>query len=301
MKRFSGNRHFGVQARRRGVRSPMREIDVRLITEQVRDLCIQANIDLGEDVLQAFDRAIEKEESPVAVDILKELKENARIAKEEKVPICQDTGFAVVFVELGQDVHLVGGSLSEAIHEGVRRGYREGYLRKSICHPFTRTNTGDNTPAVIHTEMVPGDRIKITLAPKGAGSENMSRVVMLTPSEGVEGIKRFVIQRVKEAGSNPCPPTIVGVGIGGTMEQAALLAKKSLLRPLGSKNPSPELDQLESEMLAGINQLGIGPQGLGGRTTSLAVHVLMMPCHIASLPLAVNIQCHVQRHKETVI
>jgi len=279
----------------------MREIDVRLITEQVRDLCIQANIDLGEDVLQAFDRAIEKEESPVAVDILKELKENARIAKEEKVPICQDTGFAVVFIELGQDVHLVGGSLSEAIHEGVRRGYREGYLRKSICHPFTRTNSGDNTPAVIHTELVPGDRIKITLAPKGAGSENMSRVVMLTPSDGVEGIKRFVIQRVKESGSNPCPPTIVGVGIGGTMEQAALLAKKSLLRPLGSKNPSSELDQLESEMLAEINQLGIGPQGLGGRTTSLAVHVLMMPCHIASLPLAVNIQCHVQRHKETVI
>jgi fumarate hydratase subunit alpha len=279
----------------------MREIDVRLITEQVRDLCIQANIDLGEDVLQAFDRAIEKEESPVAVDILKELKENARIAKEEKVPICQDTGFAVVFVELGQDVHLMGGSLTEAIHEGVRCGYRDGYLRKSICHPFTRTNTGDNTPAVIHTEIVPGDRIKITLAPKGAGSENMSRVVMLTPSEGVEGIKRFVIQRVKEAGSNPCPPTIVGVGIGGTMEQAALLAKKSLLRPLGSRNPSSELDQLESEMLAGINQLGIGPQGLGGRTTSLAVHVLMMPCHIASLPLAVNIQCHVQRHKETVI
>jgi fumarate hydratase subunit alpha len=279
----------------------MREIDVRLITEQVRDLCIQANIDLGEDVLQAFDRAIEKEESPVAVDILKELKENARIAKEEKVPICQDTGFAVVFVELGQDVHLMGGSLTEAIHEGVRCGYRDGYLRKSICHPFTRTNTGDNTPAVIHTDLVPGDRIKITLAPKGAGSENMSRVVMLTPSEGIEGIKRFVIQRVKESGSNPCPPTIVGVGIGGTMEQAALLAKKSLLRPLGSRNPSPELDQLESEMLAGINQLGIGPQGLGGRTTSLAVHVLMMPCHIASLPLAVNIQCHVQRHKETVI
>ena len=279
----------------------MREIDVKLITEQVRDLCIQANIDLGEDVLQAFDRAIEKEESPVAVDILKELKENARIAKEEKVPICQDTGFAVVFIELGQDVHLVGGILAEAIHEGVRRGYREGYLRKSICHPFTRTNSGDNTPAVIHTELVPGDRIKITLAPKGAGSENMSRVVMLTPSDGVEGIKRFVIQRVKESGSNPCPPTIVGVGIGGTMEQAALLAKKSLLRPLGSRNPSPELDQLESEMLAGINQLGIGPQGLGGCTTSLAVHVLMMPCHIASLPLAVNIQCHVQRHKETVI
>jgi len=279
----------------------MREIDVKLITEKVRDLCIQANIDLGDDVLQAFDRAIEKEESPVAVDLLKELKENARIAKEEKVPICQDTGFAVVFVELGQDVHLMGGSLAEAIHEGVRRGYRDGYLRKSVCHPFTRANTGDNTPAVIHTDVVPGDRIKITLAPKGAGSENMSRVVMLTPSEGIEGIKRFVIQRVQESGSNPCPPTIVGIGIGGTMEQAALLAKKSLLRPLGSRNPNPELDQLESEMLAGINQLGIGPQGLGGRTTSLAVHILMMPCHIASLPLAVNIQCHVQRHKETVI
>ena len=279
----------------------MREIDVKLITEKVRDLCIQANIDLGDDVLQAFDRAIEKEESPVAVDLLKELKENARIAKEEKVPICQDTGFAVVFVELGQDVHLMGGSLTEAIHEGVRRGYRDGYLRKSVCHPFTRANTGDNTPAVIHTDVVPGDRIKITLAPKGAGSENMSRVVMLTPSEGIEGIKRFVIQRVQESGSNPCPPTIVGIGIGGTMEQAALLAKKSLLRPLGSRNPNPELDQLESEMLAGINQLGIGPQGLGGRTTSLAVHILMMPCHIASLPLAVNIQCHVQRHKETVI
>ena len=218
----------------------MREIDVKLITEKVRDLCIQANIDLGEDVFQAFDRAIEKEETPVGVDILKELKENARIAKEERVPICQDTGIAVVFVELGQDVHLMGGSVTESIHEGVRRGYRDGYLRKSMCHPFTRANTGDNTPAVIHVDVVPGDRIKITLAPKGGGSENMSRVTMLTPSEGVEGIKRFVIQRVQESGSNPCPPTIVGVGIGGTMEQAALLAKKSLLRPLGSKNSSPE-------------------------------------------------------------
>jgi fumarate hydratase subunit alpha len=247
----------------------MREIDVRLITEQVRDLCIQANIDLGEDVLQAFDRAIEKEESPVAVDILKELKENARIAKEEKVPICQDTGFAVVFIEVGQDVHLVGKP-SEAIHEGVRRGteratsevdlssvHSDEFRRQYACRDSYRVG--------------PGDRIKITLALKGAGSENMSRVVMLTPSDGVEGIKRFVIQRVKESGSNPCPPTIVGVGIGGTMEQAALLAKKSLLRPLGSKNPSSELDQLESEMLAQINQLGIGPQGLGGRTTSLAV------------------------------
>jgi len=279
----------------------MREIDVKLITEKLRDLCIQANTDLGEDVLRAFDRAIKQEESPVAIDILKELKENARIAKEEKVPICQDTGFAVVFVDLGQDVHLVGGNLKEAIAEGVRQGYRDGYLRKSVCHPFTRANTGDNTPAIIHTEVVQGDQIKITVAPKGAGSENMSRVVMLTPSEGIEGIKRFVVQRVKESGSNPCPPTIVGVGIGGTMEQAALLAKKSLLRPLGSSNPVPELDRLESEILTEINSLGIGPQGLGGRTTSLAVQILMMPCHIASLPLAVNIQCHVQRHKEAVI
>ena len=279
----------------------MREVNVKLITEKVRALCMEANTDLGEDVLQAFDRAIEKEESPLGIEILKELKENARIAKEERVPICQDTGFAVIFLELGQEVHLVGGGLREAIFEGVRQGYRDGFLRKSICHPFTRANTGDNTPAIIHTEIVPGEKVKITVAPKGGGSENMSRVVMLTPSDGVEGIKRFVVQRVKESGSNPCPPTIVGVGIGGTFEQAALLAKKSLLRPLGSKNLDPELDKLESEILHEINRLGIGPQGLGGRTTSLAVHILMIPCHIASFPLAVNIQCHAQRHKEAII
>lgn len=279
----------------------MREINVKVITDKVRALCMEANTDLGEDVIQAFDRAMEKEESPLGIEILKELKENARIAKEERVAICQDTGFAVVFLELGQDVHLVGGDLKQAIFEGVRQGYRDGYLRKSICHPFTRANTGDNTPAIIHTEIVPGEKVKITVAPKGGGSENMSRVVMLTPSDGVEGIKRFVVQRVKESGSNPCPPTIVGVGIGGTFEQAAFLAKKSLLRPLGSGNPDPELDQLESEILNKINQLGIGPQGLGGRTTSLAVHILMMPCHIASFPLAVNVQCHAQRHKEAII
>lgn len=279
----------------------MRELNVQLITEKVRELCMEANTDLGEDVLQVFDRAMEKEDSPLGVEILKELKENARIAREEKVPICQDTGFAVVFVELGQDVHLVGGNLNEAIHEGVRQGYQDGYLRKSLCHPFTRKNTGDNTPAIIHTEIVPGEKVKMTVAPKGGGSENMSRVVMLTPSDGIEGIRRYVVQRVRESGSNPCPPTIVGVGIGGTFEQAALLAKKSLLRTLGSKNPDPDLDKLESEMLKEINQLGIGPQGLGGRTTSLAVHILMMPCHIASFPLAVNIQCHAQRHKEAVI
>jgi fumarate hydratase subunit alpha len=279
----------------------MREINVKLITEKVRDLCMKANTDLGEDVLEAFNRAMEREESPLGLEILKELKENARIAKEENVPICQDTGFAVVFLELGQDVHLSGGNLTDAIQEGVRQGYRDGYLRKSICHPFTRANTGDNTPAIIHTEVVSGDKVKIMVAPKGGGSENMSRVTMLTPSDGVEGIKRFVVQRVKESGSNPCPPTIVGVGIGGTFEQAALLAKKSLLRSLGSRNPDPELDQLESEILTAINKLGIGPQGLGGRTTSLAVHILMMPCHIASFPLAVNIQCHAQRHKEAEI
>jgi fumarate hydratase subunit alpha len=279
----------------------MREIDVKLITETVRTLCMEANTDLGEDVLQVFDQAMQKEESSLGVEILRELKENARIAKDEKVAICQDTGFAVVFIELGQDVHLVGGGLKEAIFEGVRQGYRDGYLRKSICHPFTRANTGDNTPAIIHTEIVPGEQLKITVAPKGGGSENMSRVVMLTPSDGKEGIKRYVVQRVKESGSNPCPPTIVGVGIGGTFELAALLAKKSLLRPLGSKNEDPELNRLESEILEEINRLGIGPQGLGGRTTSLAVHILMMPCHIASFPLAVNIQCHAQRHKEAVI
>jgi len=279
----------------------MREIDVKLITEKVRNLCMEANTDLGDDMFQAFDRAMEKEESSMGLEILKELKENARIAKEEKVPICQDTGFAVVFVELGQDVHLIGGDLAEAINEGVRQGYRDGYLRKSICHPFTRANTGDNTPAIIHTEVVPGEKVKIIVAPKGGGSENMSRVAMLTPSDGIEGIKRFVVQRVKESGSNPCPPTIVGIGIGGTFEQAALLAKKSLLRSLGSKNPDSELEKLESEILTEINKLGIGPQGLGGRTTSLAVHILMMPCHIASFPLAVNIQCHAQRHKEALI
>lgn len=279
----------------------MREIDVRLITERVRELCIKANTELGDDVIEAFDRAMKKEESPLGLEILKELKENARIAKEEDVPICQDTGVAIVFIELGQDVHLVGGDMNEAIQEGVRQGYRDGYLRKSVCHPFTRSNTGDNTPAIIHTEIVPGERIKILVAPKGGGSENMSRLQMLTPSDGVEGIKKFVVQSIKESGSNPCPPTIVGVGIGGNFEQSALLAKKSLLRPLGSKNPNPELDQLERDILEEINKLGIGPQGLGGRTTSLAVHILMMPCHIASLPLAVNIQCHAHRHKEVVI
>jgi fumarate hydratase subunit alpha len=279
----------------------VREVDVGVITETVKRLCMDANFDLGQDVLDAFKRAKETEESPAGVEILEQLEENASIARQESVAICQDTGIAVVFVELGQDIHLVGGDLNSAINEGVRQGYREGYLRKSLCHPFTRVNTGDNTPAVVHVTIVPGEKLKLTVAPKGGGSENMSRVTMLTPAAGKEGIVEYVVQRVKESGSNPCPPTIVGIGIGGTFESAALLAKEALLRPIGSENPDSELASLEAEILERINKLGIGPQGLGGRTTSLAVHINMMPCHIASLPLAVNIQCHAQRHKEAVI
>jgi fumarate hydratase subunit alpha len=276
----------------------MKEINISQITTAIRDLCIKANTHLGEDVLEAFNKAIELEVSPTGKDILEKLVENARIAREEEIPICQDTGFAVVFVELGQEVHLVGGDLKEAINEGVRQGYQEGYLRKSICHPFTRKNTGDNTPAVIHLDIVPGERVRLIVAPKGGGSENMSQVTMLTPAVGMEGVKDFVVQRVKESGANPCPPIIVGVGIGGTFETAALLAKRALLRPLGSQNPNTELASLEAELYEEINALGIGPQGLGGRITSLAVHVAMMESHIASLPVAVNIQCHAARHKE---
>ncbi len=279
----------------------MREIDVNKVTEAVRELCIRANTQLGDDMLEALKRALDMEESPQGRDILEKLILNAQIAREESIPICQDTGFAVVFVELGQDVHIKGGSLVDAINEGVRRGYADGYLRKSICHPFTRQNTGDNTPAIVHVNLVPGDALRLVVAPKGGGSENMSRVTMLTPAAGIEGIKEFVVNRVRESGPNPCPPTIVGVGIGGTFEMAAILAKRSLLRELGSENRDPELRKLEEEWLAAINDLGIGPQGLGGRITSLAVHIEMMPCHIASLPVAVNIQCHAARHKETVI
>jgi fumarate hydratase subunit alpha len=276
----------------------MREIHVQNITEAIAALAIRANTELGQDVLDAFRHAIDTEESPTGKEILQRLIENAEIARDEKIPICQDTGMAVVFVELGQDVHIVGGSLQSAINDGVRQGYEKGYLRKSICHPFTRENTGDNTPAVIHFDIVLGDRFKLTLAPKGFGSENMSRVTMLAPSEGIEGIKNYVVNRVKEAGPNPCPPTVVGVGIGGTLERAAFLAKKALLRPLGSKNPDPDLARLEKDWLHEINCLGIGPQGLGGRTTSLGVHINAAPCHIASISLAVNIQCHASRHKE---
>ncbi len=279
----------------------MREISAQQVTEVVSRLFMEANTELGEDVLGAIEQAREKEESPTAREVLGELLENARIAKQEQVPMCQDTGLAVVFVELGQDVHVTGGYLYEAIQEGVRRGYKEGYLRKSACHPFSRINTGDNTPAIIHLDLVPGDRLRLLAVPKGGGSENMSRVMMLTPSVGKAGVMDYVVERVRESSSNPCPPVIVGVGIGGTFEKAAILAKKALLRPLGSANPDPELDQMEGELLKRINDLGIGPQGYGGRTTALGVFIEMVPCHIASLPVAVNLQCHASRHKEAVI
>jgi len=279
----------------------MRTINVSEITSAVKKLCIDANYYLEEDVINALKRGIEKEESPVGRAILKELLENAEIAKNEQVPMCQDTGFAVVFVDIGQDIHLEGGSISDAINEGVRQGYSEGYLRKSICDPFTRTNTKDNTPAIIHYNIVPGDKISITIAPKGGGSENMSRVVMLKPSDGKEGIMNYVVQRCREAGGNPCPPVVVGVGIGGTFETAALLAKKALLRSLGSKNPDVELAEMEEELLKRINAIGSGPMGLGGRIYALGVHIIKHPCHIASLPLAVNINCHAHRHKSIEI
>lgn len=279
----------------------MREVHTDEIIKAVRDLVIDANYNLGEDILSAFDRAIETDESPVAREVLKELKENVHIARSEQCPICQDTGLAVLFIELGQDVHIVGGDLKSAINEGVRKGYAEGYLRKSTCNPFSRKNVGDNTPAVIHIDIVPGDRIKIIAAPKGGGSENMSRVVMLSPSEGIEGIKNSVVNRVEESGPNPCPPTIVGVGIGGTFERSAILAKKALLRKIGERNPDPEIAMIEIEVLERINKLGIGPMGYGGNTTALDVFFEVEPCHIASLPLAINIQCHAARHKEVII
>lgn len=276
----------------------MRQITSKEITCAVRDLSIRANTELGDDVLETFRRAMKTETSPVGKEILERLIENATIAAKEKIPICQDTGMAVVFLEIGQDVHVVGGDLKEAVNEGVRQGYRDGYLRKSVCHPLTRINTGDNTPAVIHFDVVSGDRFKITVAPKGFGSENMSRVTMLSPAEGIEGAKRYVIDRVKTAGPNPCPPVIVGVGIGGTLEQVAFSAKKALLRQIGSVNPDPELASLEKDWLEEINKLGIGPQGLGGRTTALGVHMIALPCHIANISLGVNLQCHASRHKE---
>jgi fumarate hydratase subunit alpha len=279
----------------------LREVAVKEITQLVRDLFIDANLNLGEDVVTALQNAFEQEESPAGKEVLHELLENARIAKEEGMPICQDTGLGVVFCELGQEVNLTGGALSEAINAGVRLGSQAGYLRPSLCHCLTRKNTNDNTPVVIHLEIVPGDRVRIIVLPKGGGSENMSGVRMLAPAAGLEGVKEFVIRQVKDAGANPCPPIIIGVGIGGTVEKAALIAKKALLRPIGSTNTDPEITVIEADLLARINDLGIGPSGYGGRKTALAVHVAMIPCHLASLPVAVNLQCHAHRHKAGVI
>ncbi len=262
---------------------------------------MDANYNLEGDVLDALRIAIEKEESAVAKQILKELIENAKISKEEQMPLCQDCGIAVFFIELGQEVHVINGNIRDAVNEGVRQGYNDGYLRKSLCHPITRTNTGDNTPAVMHYDIVPGDKIKIIMAPKGGGSENMSRVIILTPAEGIDGIKNFVINRIKESGANPCPPTIVGIGIGGTLERSALLAKKALLRKIGMRNQDTALAKIESEIHEAVNSLGIGPMGYGGSTTCLDVFLEMEPCHIASLPVAVNINCHSARHKEAII
>lgn len=281
----------------------MREIHYDTIVEAVERLCMESNYFLGDDVIASLQRALEREESPVGKEILQEILENARIAREDEVPLCQDCGYAVAFVDIGQDVHIVGGDFNEAIAEGTRRGYTKGYLRKSVvAQPYSsRINTRDNTPPVIHVRVVPGDKLRITLAPKGGGSENMSALGMLKPADGREGIIKFVVETVRKAGANPCPPIIVGVGIGGTAEQAMLLAKRSLLREVGQPSDNPEDAVLETDILTRVNKLGIGPQGLGGRTTALAVHVLSQPCHIASLPVAVNIQCHSARHKEVVL
>ena len=280
----------------------MREIQCSKIKEVIRKLCIEANEHLPEDVKCAIKTARKEEDGEIAKGILDNIIENYEIADRENVPICQDTGMAVVFMEIGQDVHITGGDLTECVNEGVRQGYTDGYLRKSVVKdPIRRGNTGDNTPAILYTEIVPGEQIKITVGPKGFGSENMSRIMMFKPSAGLEGIKDFIIETVKFAGPNPCPPMVVGVGIGGTFDRCALLAKKALMRPLGSSNKDPIYADLEKELLLKINSLGIGPQGLGGRTTAIGLNIETFPTHIAGMPCAVNINCHVTRHKTEVI
>lgn len=280
----------------------MREIQCSKITEVIRKLCIEANEHLPEDVKCAIKTARKEEDGEIAKGILDNIIENYEIADRENVPICQDTGMAVVFMEIGQDVHITGGDLTECVNEGVRQGYTDGYLRKSVVKdPIRRGNTGDNTPAILYTEIVPGEQIKITVGPKGFGSENMSRIMMFKPSAGLEGIKDFIIETVKFAGPNPCPPMVVGVGIGSTFDRCALLAKKALMRPLGSSNKDPFYADLEKELLLKINSLGIGPQGLGGRTTAIGLNIETFPTHIAGMPCAVNINCHVTRHKTEVI
>ena len=280
----------------------MREIQAQQITDVVERLCIEANEQLPEDIKNAIHRCRACEDWEIAQGVLDQIITNFEIAGEERVPICQDTGMACVFLEIGQDVHITGGDLREAVDEGVRRGYDKGYLRKSVVRdPVRRGNTGDNTPAMLYTEIVPGEQIKVTVGPKGFGSENMSAIRMYKPSAGIEGIKDFILETVENAGPNPCPPMVVGVGIGGTFDKCALLAKKALMRSTEERNPDPYYAALEEEMLEKINQLGIGPQGFGGRTTALALNIETMPTHIAGMPCAVNINCHVTRHKTEVI
>jgi len=280
----------------------MRLVNVNKITEAVKELCIKSNRIVSKDIMEAFYQYRENEVSENGKQIISQLIENAKIAKEENMPICQDTGMAVVFIEIGQEVFLEGGNIENAINEGIRQGYEEGYLRKSVVNdPILRVNTKDNTPGIIHYSIVDGDKIHLTVAPKGFGSENMSRIVMLAPSDGIEGIKKVILDTVEMGGSNPCPPIVVGVGIGGTFEKAALLAKKALLRPINSYSPIEHIRELEIEMLEKINQLGIGPQGLGGLTTALGINIETYPTHIAGLPVAVNISCHVTRHESSII
>lgn len=281
----------------------MKTISVQEITDAVRELCMDVNYDLPADVEQALQDGLKREESPFGQYCLQQIIANCQMARESRQAMCQDTGIAVVYLEVGQDVHITGGSLIDAVNEGVRQGYADGYLRKSVVMEplFGRDNTGDNTPAVIHTEMVLGDQLRIMVVPKGAGSENMGAVKMLKPADGLEGAKQFILDTVRKAGGNPCPPIVVGVGVGGTMEKAPMLAKKALTRTIGSRNDNALYARLEEELLAEINKMGIGPQGLGGRVTALAVHIEYYPTHIAMLPVAVNINCHAARHKERIL
>ena len=284
----------------------MREISLIEVTKNIREMCIEANYFLEEDVKKALNRACKTESSPIGISVLEQLEENLEISEKEMIPICQDTGMAVIFLEIGQDVHLVDGDLSEAVNEGVRQGYEEGFLRKSVVNdPLERVNTGDNTPAIIHTEIVPGDKVKISLSAKGFGSENMSRIFMLKPADGLEGVKKSVLRAVEEAGPNACPPFVVGVGIGGDFEKADILSKKALMRELSTGYESTYrqdyVDDLEEELLKEANELGLGPAGLGGKNTVLAVNIETYPTHIAGLPVAVNICCHVDRHKSRTI
>jgi fumarate hydratase subunit alpha len=280
----------------------MREVNVSIITDNIKEMCIEANHFLTDDMKNVFEKAVKNEESALGKQVLGQLEENLKIAGEDMIPICQDTGMAVVFINVGQDVHLTGGDITDAINEGVRRGYVDGYLRKSVVKdPIYRENTKDNTPAVIHFNIVPGDKVDITVAPKGFGSENMSRVFMLKPADGIEGVKEAILTAVKDAGPNACPPMVVGVGIGGTFEKCAYLAKKALTRDLNEESPVEYVRDLEKEMLEKINKLGIGPGGLGGTQTALAINIETYPTHIAGLPVAVNICCHVNRHSHRVI